>query len=303
MIKSNVFVSANTSTLSMPYLRDISNSVCLPVLYFISYFLSSYYATLVEEFITNHVQKKFYIERIFIHPGRNKLLLAVLGGIIFFVAFLCGYFFYNTAKANGSCMWSYHLNIFERLIYCVFLALTWYHSLSLLGMVLSGGAIVFWCIRENALIYNKCDYNKNISVIKAADIVLCVFSYGLFYILGSIFIIINDRIAAENQINNIFANNIASFLLISGVLILVIMAYIPLEELMRFLKEKKTELIAEYNKKITRCPCNCTMIEKRNELLNQSILTTSFSSRVIIISSVLIPLAGVIFQGIALFRK
>ena len=102
-----------------------------------------------------------------------------------------------------------------RVYYTLFLGITWYHSLSILGMALSGGAIIYWCIKSGHIIYNNEDYNKNLSITKALDILIVIFSYGLFYIVCSVLFILNDKIAANPPINvvNAFANDANALML------------------------------------------------------------------------------------------
>ena len=111
-----------------------------------------------------------------------------------------------------------------RVYYTLFLGVTWYHSLSILGMALSGGAIIYWCIKSEYIRYNKEDYNKNLSITKALDILIVIFSYGLFYIVCSVLFILNDKIAANPPINvvNAFANDANALILIVVVFLIVV---------------------------------------------------------------------------------
>lgn len=124
-----------------------------------------------------------------------------------------------------------------RVYYTLFLGVTWYHSLSILGMALSGGAIIYWCIKSEYIRYNKEDYNKNLSITKALDILIVIFSYGLFYIVCSVLFILNDKIAANPPINvvNAFANDANALMLIVVVFLIVVLVYIPLHTLMKIL--------------------------------------------------------------------
>ena len=45
------------------------------------------------------------------------------------------------------------------------------------------------------------------------------------------------------------------------------------------------------------------LVQKRNELIKQSLIYTTITNKIVFILSVLIPLIGVIFQAIDLFVK
>lgn len=302
-IKNNVFWNKD---IELCFLKDLSNSLGLSVLYFLSYFLSWYYPRLFENWILNDVRKNYFDEvcNYQKHIKKSKLLLLVLGVFLFVIGFLAGYSFYGTAKANGIKMWTYHLDIISRICYCLFLGITWYHSLSLLGMAVFGGFVVFWCIKDNAINYINIDYNKNVSIINAVNILLCTFSYGLFYIVGSILFILNDKVAAEAGVFNTFSNDIASFFLILIVLLIVFLVYIPLQELLNYMGNQKKQLINYYNNLINEEKIQKerdSIIENRNKIIEQGLINTSLTNKLIVILSILVPLIGVFFQGVELF--
>ena len=184
---------------------------------------------------------------------------------------------------------------------------TWYHSLSILGMALSGGAIIYWCIKSEYIRYNKEDYNKNLSITKALDILIVIFSYGLFYIVCSVLFILNDKIAANPPINvvNAFANDANALMLIVVVFLIVVLAYIPLHTLMNFMHDKKKELINQLNSEIQRADQEekSQLVKERNDIIAQGAVSTTFFNKMILILSVVLPLIAVIFQGIELLKK
>lgn len=324
IIKSDAFLNTK---LVMSYATDLSNSLGLSVLYFISYFLSYYFPMQFDKWIKTGIKedrrnqlevsirkKKNVIEilnkkRIILTAKRRTAIIVIVGLTLFIIGFLSGYFFYAVAKENGDLIWISNMGFLARTYYCFFLGLTWYHSLSVLGMALTAGFIIFWTIRSSAIEYQSLDYNHNLSIINAVDVLLCTFSYGLFYIVGSVLFIFNDKLAASMEepykIENTFANDTAALILIVSVLILVIVAYIPLQEVLNFMKRQKIKLILEYNQKIEETVDKeekDLLIERRNYVMEQPLILTSASNKIMLVLSVGVPLVGVILQGIELFN-
>ena len=133
---------------------------------------------------------------------------------------------------------------------------------------------------------------------------LCTFSYGLFYIGGSILFIFNDKVAAEQEVYNTFSDDIPALCLVITVLLLVVIAYIPLQELINFMKRNKKELILYYENQIKDAPSEEEkegLIQKRNTIIDKPVISTTISNKLTIFASIFVPLIGVIFQGIELF--
>ncbi len=305
MMKEEVFWSGDTKLLS--YVKDFSNSIGLSVLYFVSYFLSSYYSSKVDEWLKLATKEDYYNEIIDTEEkNTEKFVFSIIIGIVLFiVGYIAGYSFYKISLNSGIRIWSFQLNSSERLCYCIFLGLTWYHSLSLLGMAISSGGIIFWSIKDNAILYNYQDFNKNISIIKSVDILISTFSYGLFYIIVSILFILQDNISINYEVYSVFYDDINAFILVLAVLLIVVIAYIPLQELFNFMKKQKQALILDFNNQLGKIAISKEekdiIIDKRNSIINQSPVETSFANKLFIVLSIIIPLIGVIFQGIELF--
>lgn len=305
MILNNVLYSSEDL---FTYCNDLSNSLCLTLLYFLSYFLSGYFPLKFDEFIKNGVKSELIqnITENFKNRKKSNLLLIIIGFTLFIIAFAAGFSFYSVAKSNADAYWIYTLNDFGRFYYCVFLAVTWYHSLSLLGMALSGSFVIYFVVKSNQIIYVEKDFNKNISIESAVNVVICTFSYGLFYIVGAVLFILNDRVAEKYNVFNTFHNDIAAFVLVLCILLLVIVEFIPLYELIKFMKRQKYYLVTKLNENILKeqsLEKAKQMTEERNNLMGQNLIPTSITNKTIFILSVLVPSIGVVFQGIELFRK
>ncbi|MCI8365624.1 MAG: hypothetical protein HFG34_11870 [Eubacterium sp.] len=314
MFSINIFNLIRNKVLYTPhneftYFNDISNSCCLTLLFFLSYFLSGYYPPKLDEFIHRGIKKKVNckVNRCLQNRKKSHFLLVFIGIVLFIIAVIIGYSFYRVAKLNTSAYWIYHLDNFGRIYYCLFLGITWYLSISLLMMTLIGGFIVYKTIEFRYLIYIDDDFNKNLSILSAIDIVLSTFSYGIFYIIGSILFIFNDRNIAERyKVYNTFYKDEPSFFLLLLIILLSVLAYLPLQELLSFMKKRKDSLIDNLNKKILLeniFEKKKELILKRNDLIQQSLIYTTMANKAIIILSIFIPLVGVIFQGIELFKR
>ena len=97
-----------------------------------------------------------------------------------------------------------------------------------------------------------------------------------------------------------------SFILVFSISLLVVLAYLPLQKLLIFMKMKKEILINSLNERIfnEKLPDRKEhFIEKRNDLIKQNLIDTSITNKIVFILSVLIPSIGVVFQGIDLFIK
>ena len=305
MILNNVLYSDREL---FTYCNDLSNSLCLSFLYFLSYYLSGYFPLKFDEFLRIGIKHNFFecMAGYFKDRKKSYFLLLIMGVILAIISFLAGFSFYTVAKSNVNAYWIYNLNYFGRVYYCIFLTVTWYHSLSLLGMAFSGSFVIYFAVKNNQINYVEKDFNKNMSITSAVDVVISTFSYGLFYIIGSVLFILNDRVAEKYKVFNAFHDDIASFALVFCILILVIIEYIPLYELMRFMKRQKYYLISRLNASILEEQSLIKikyLIEERNSIMEQNLISTSITNKIIFILSVLIPSIGVVFQGIELFGK
>lgn len=310
MIQANVLWGhGNTGKMTLSYLKDMSNSMGLSMLYFLSYFLSSYFPLKFEEWIevgiddTNLQHFTAMQEKTNLRKRIERIVSAIL---LLAISFGTGYGFYSTARSNPG-IWSHDLNLTARGYYSFFLGITWYHSLSILGMALSGGSIIYWYIKSGHIKYNQEDYNRNLSITKALDVLIVIFSYGLFYIVGSVLFILNDKISAKPPINviNTFANDVNALILIVTVFLIVILAYVPLHILINFMQNKKKKLLDQLNNNIQEVTTEekSQLIKERNDIIIQGAVNTTFFNKMILVLSVVLPLIGVIFQGIELLNK
>ena len=89
-----------------------------------------------------------------------------------------------------------------------------------------------------------------------------------------------------------------------SVLLIVVIAYIPLQELINFMRRQKNELILYYENQIEGAISEKekeTLIKKRNTIIDKPVISTTISNKLTIFVSIFVPLIGVVFQGIELF--
>lgn len=302
LIHSNVLYS---STEYFTYCNDLSNSLGLSLLFFVSYFLSGYYSRKVDAFIKNGIKIDSFndIASNFKNKKKSYVWLFFIWMFFAIVGYLSGASFYSVAKSNKNAFWIQNLSEYGRIYYSIFLGITWYHSLLLLGMALSSGFMIYWCLKEDIIIYYDEFYNKNLSIIEITDILISTFSYGLFYIISSALFILNDKIAAnsEYKIENTFSNNYAALILIFVVISIVVLASIPLNELMKYMIRKREELLNKLNILLMESESTKeSVINKRNEIVTQPVIYTSLSNKLVVVFSIIVPALGVILQAIEL---
>lgn len=216
------------------------------------------------------------------------------------ISFGAGYGFYSTAGSNDKAYWIKELSESGRIYYMMFLTLTWYQSLSVLVMLFASNFTIYRFLKNDKIIYCEEDYNQNKSIRKISDILINNFSYGIFYIGGTVIFILTDNFMYQiNDIKNAFTNEFIALGVIVFVLLVVAAAYIPLQRLISFMKNKKGILLSELKGKYEKAN---SMEEKeiilkyRNEIASQGIFYTSNTNKLVIFSSVVIPLIGIILQ-------
>ena len=298
MLGSKVLYVANEP---FCYIRDISNSIVLTVLFFLSYFLSGYYPRKFSECKRDAFEQE-YLKSVYTNkakwPAAGWLILAVL--LLAGISFGAGYGFYSTDGSNDKAYWIKELSDSGRIYYMKFLTLTWYQSLSVLVMLFASNFTIYRFLKNDKIIYCEEDYNQNKSIRKISDILINNFSYGIFYIGGTVIFILTDNFMYQiNDIKNAFTNEFIALGVIVFVLLVVAAAYIPLQRLISFMKNKKGILLSELKGKYEKAN---SMEEKeiilkyRNEIASQGIFYTSNTNKLVIFSSAVIPLIGIILQ-------
>ncbi len=286
------------------YVNDIGNSLGLTVLFFLSYFLSGYFPKKFDEFMmhgtSQEVQNSFQEYK---NPDHFSLFRWIYQMALFGIVFAVVILFYNVIK-NNDAYWMKMLDKFGILYYCFLLGVTWYCSLTVLCMTVSAGMLIFCFLRDGQMVYREDDYNRNISVIKALDVLVCIISHGLVYISGSVIVVLNDRIAVAYGIHYLFYNDIYVAVFALFIVCLTVLECIPLKELLEFMRTKKDEMIVRLNRQIEaegEEVIRKSLIEKRDGFIAEKLVMTTAGNKVMIILSVMIPLAGIVLQGMELY--
>ena len=309
------------------YVNDLSDSFGLTILFLVSYFLSGYYQRKVSEFLKCGLDKK--CEDI-IKKQKPGALGKMLGIIFMFLGLLIGTIFFIN-KINNNIHWIYKIDTYAKLYHGLLVGITWYNSLTILGMATAAGFMVYWSIESGKLKYVENFYNKNISIIKAFDILACTLSYGFFYIIGAVLIILNDNIAyRKHDIEGVFNNFLHAVLLIAFIFFIVILEITPLIRLWTYMKEKKKKRLKFLNDKIEEIDkiyiknnyfyrlyyktknfayrkdlkeYRNKMFEEMKEISCHGVFNDIIKSRILLFSSFIIPLTGVVIQAISVLIR
>lgn len=310
----------NSNEKTYAFIDDLSDSFGLTILFLVSYFLSGYYQRKVNDFLKYGIDKKWKDD---IKKQRYGTYGKISGIICLFIGLLIGTMFFISKVKNNDINWLREINAFAKLYHGLLIGVTWYNSLTILGMATAAGLIVYWSIKSGNLHYVENLYNKNISIIKAFDILACTLSYGFFYIIGSVLIILNDYIAEEYDINGVFSSFLPAVLLITFIFFIVVLEIIPLIRLWAYMKEKKIERIKFLNDNIEQIDMftangysnrlsykikNIKIMKKikyrdkmyteLEEISCHGVFNDIIKSRILMFSSFIIPLTGVVIQAI-----
>ena len=136
------------------------------------------------------------------------------------------------------------------------------------------------------------------------DISICNFSYGLFYIGGSIVFIVNDNVSSRFlNVESAFSNPLLSLGLICFVLAIVLLTFVPLQTLYEYMAHRRTELLKDLDERIeqtTDADMIICLENEKKEIATSGVLFTTLSNRIVILLSLMIPIIGVILQIIQL---
>lgn len=308
----------NSNEKTYAFIDDLSDSFGLTILFLVSYFLSGYYQRKVNDFLKYGIEDNTKKQR---HGTHGKLS----GIICLFIGLLIGTIFFISKVKNYGIDWLREINVYAKLYHGLLIGITWYNSLTILGMATFAGFMVYWSVRSGKLHYIENLYNKNISIIKAFDILACTLSYGFFYIIGAVLIILNDNIATRKYdgIEGVFSAFFPATALIVFICSIVILEIIPLIRLWAYMKEKKIERIKFLNDKIEQidmftansysnrqsCKIKNIKIMKKikyrdkmytelEEISCHGVFNDIIKSRILMFSSFIIPLTGVVIQAI-----
>lgn len=306
VIACGAFVSPPGGPKVFSYMRDVSNSVVLTGLLFLTYYLSGYYAERFEEIIEHHIRPESIAkEQVLEYERQSRYWLCMVVFTLFALGCIAASGFYSTVKSNDNlAYWIVHLNQPGRICYCIILSATWYLSLSFLGMVIFAAYAIYWMLRAKAVEIPEFDPNGFHAVRKITSLLLNSFSYGIFYIGGAVVFIVNDHLTLrEFGIKNAFSNNIVSLCTIAIIFALVLFVFVPVEQLYTDLKANKEARMRALDDQILKADDDRRdkLIDERQRLAGGRTLAFSFSNKLVVWASILIPIVGVVLQLIQLF--
>ena len=321
MIRNNILWNfGNKCT----YLLDVSNSIGLTLLFFISYFVSGVYPEIFEKTIKDATPRNTFKPHDAEHNNLN-IIAYILAFILLVLGYFLGATFLRVAKINGL-YWVQQLDKKDPqglIFYTFYLTVTWQQSLCLLIQAASGILVLHGVIKNNIIVYHDYLYRNNISIIRIYNMIIYNISYSLFYIGGSVLFIINDNIGTIlYHTNSTFANPKYAVILLTVVLSLTLFAFIPLFELKNYMNIKKNSYIKvlvnelaiqsdsyftsngmpnfenetefHFNRK--------TALQKElDDVITSSPILITFASRLALGSSTITPITAIIVQIITMF--
>lgn len=313
MIRNNILWNFENEC---TYLLDVSNSIGLTFLFFISYFLSGVYTEIFYKTIEDATTR----DEFKLHDAecsKLKIIAYIIAFILLVLGYVLGYSFVRAAKVNGL-YWVQQLDKNDSqgmLFYTFYLTLTWQQSLCLLVQAASGIFVLYGVIKNKLIIYYECLYKNNISIIRIYNMIMYNISYSLFYIGGSVLFIINDNIGKIlYHTNSTFANPTYAVILLMIVFSLALFAFIPLYELKNYMNIQKNNYIEFLVNKLKIRSNSCftsgsipnvdqkiTLKKELDEVIMSSPILITFTSRIALAISTITPIIGIIIQIIAMF--
>lgn len=207
------------------FVKDSSNSICMMIIFLLSYFLGASYPQWIELCI-NALRK--YQEDKKTEDILEKTTICVQTlNLLAVIAVLAGSPFVLVAKAGGL-DWMNGMSNITNIIYNLFLGITWYMSVELLIYVVSGSFLIYSIMKTKTFIL----WNENYEAMKqdmqsVAGLLNITISYSMFYAVGAFVIIINDSINAKYGLELTFykypiAAMVLVFIVIIGLLYVIV---------------------------------------------------------------------------------
>ncbi len=280
------------------YLTDIGNSFALNILFILSYYLPAFYNKKVKKILDKDVIWRF---ESLVDENEEKKRATIIKLIIVIVSVLCISVFCGILPGRKMGYWLEKNSIIGRMVYFFIIFFTYYSALLLLGMVLSASIIIYYLLKYDYISYNDNLYNNNTGVKDCQDIIEYNFSYGVFYIIGSIAIVINDRLIIFDRLDmmNSFYYPENAISLITIELLLLGIAILPLIELHSYMNIKKENYINDLKSKILNDTLNSNTGLTLNELkdiINHGSVKNNFKNKLILFLSIITPIVGIIIQ-------
>lgn len=227
---------------------DLSNSMILPVLFLLSYYAINYYMDIFHETLEVCIYDmdiKKELEKAKNQKNEPFIAYLLIFSFLFFINFKIAEYFYQFVKLQPT-YWEYQLHTqspFYSDFFILTLTIAWYNSFCLLAMIMFCSYIFYHIIKEKYFFYHEALFNTNPSVIKIFSLLILNFLFGFFYILSAILIILVDvYVKKQFQVDVFFTNKFSILALILLVFFLSFFAYIPIRELITFMKIHRSEL-------------------------------------------------------------
>ncbi|MFT3950665.1 MAG: hypothetical protein QM689_01655 [Oscillospiraceae bacterium] len=311
----------NDDSLKVPFLNDYSNSFALAYILLISYFYSGYYEKCSQLIVSEQlnllpIEKRLYINKYKIWRKRCNLICFIVAIFATILVIL----YVNSDPVT----WGYHLKqecMFGIIYYYFVIFITWYMSgylffSSVFTVILSTSNLY----RTTIIHLNGSNFDNCFGLKRTSKILLQNISLAIFYVLGLIVIIITDYVTQkstkkENFFYQYFLADVISLLII---IIYLASTVIPLTKCISLIQEKKALLISQCDEEITKLEAinhnelsisdakrRSIEIEilnnkrQRLQMVEDSLIATT-DNKIILLSSILIPVIGILVQVIRL---
>lgn len=300
------------------FIEDYTNSIVSPALLCISYYGSVYYARAVRDSIIKSVNSEAIIQSSFNEDRYSKRecfkKIAILI-VIAVIALVGGFIFFFYAGSNESAPQLYWLSAIESElgvccatipVLCIFL--TWLLSAYLLLMALAASDIFYRIIKseENSsgipflLAYKVERYNTNLSIISMTNLLMRNFALGLFYVGSVAMFIVSDHLTAQQfpGLHPTFENIVADVVIVAVTSSFAVVFFIPLMALYVFMGKQKDLMLHKSALFIAQSKSEDDMevgsYEKYQSFASRQPLLTPLGGLVTLISSLIIPLLGIV---------
>lgn len=277
------------------FLRDSPNSFCMIILFILSYYLAPVYPSLVKGTIEaiREYQNEIKEDGIL-----GKMAKCEHIGIVVSVFGALAGFPFAIVAFQQDVGWMKEISALTRIVYGIYLSMTWYFSLCLLISVLTGCYLIRRIMgSESFHVFGDGYENTKHNLEKVANYISFTVSYAAFWVASAIIIIISDNINCRYHVDLTFHKYpITAIIVVLGVIMGVLYALLPTLEYARVVGEQKEREL----KKILKL--EETEERKRREEQIKAVSSSVFKSgisKITLLVSMIIPVLSLVLQFVS----
>lgn len=233
------------------FVKDSSNSICMMIIFILSYFLGATYPQWIETCI--NALRKYQIDKNTEDTLERTTICVQTLNLFAVIAAVAGSPFVLVAKAGGM-DWMNGMSNITNVLYNLFLGITWYMSIELLIYVISGCILIYKVMETQTF----CIWNENYERVyqdmrTVAWTLNITLSYSIFYVVGAFVIIINDNINANYGLELTFHKYpIVAAILVFAMVVGLLYVIVPIKTFRKVIEgQKNTKLIEIEDKNIS----------------------------------------------------